>query len=96
MTSEIINVGKLMRQEAFYQNGKRGKMYRFKVSSKAVQEEISFLVAKLESDVFMACEKYYNDAKKKRKMDAMTKTISERAIIEVNNRIVSIVRGGEN
>ena len=87
MPSEVINVGKIMRQEAYLKNGKRGKTFHFKVSSKAVQEEISFLRAKIESDVYSACLMYYNDAKKKKKMDTMTKTVSGDVVIRVNGYV---------
>jgi len=84
MSSEVINVGKLMRQESYLRNGKRGKTYQFKMSAKAVQEEISFLKAKIEGDVFAVCERHFNEAKRKHNLGGMKKTVMPDDIVMVN------------
>jgi len=87
LASSVINVGKIMRDEAYIQNKKRGKKYKFYISVKAVQQEISFLKAKIESDVFAACERHFNEAKRKHKMNDMKKTVTDDDIILVNGFI---------
>jgi histone H3/H4 len=82
--SEIINVGKIMRQEAFLKATKRGKQIDFNVSAKAVQEEISFLKAKIESDVFSICERLYNESRSK---NNMRKTIMDKDVVLANGFI---------
>lgn len=63
MTSEVINVGKLMRQEAYFQMGKRKKIKKFRVANFAVQEEISFLKALIETHVAGICERLTNTSR---------------------------------
>lgn len=87
MPSEVINVGKIMRQEAYLKQGKRGKTHQFNVSAKAIQEEISFLVAKIEADVFAVCERYFYEAKRKHNMKSMKKTVMADDVILVNGFI---------
>lgn len=60
MSSEVINVGKLMRKEAYFQTGKRKKIQNFRISKDAIQEEISFLNALVEAHVAGICEKLSN------------------------------------
>jgi len=74
-----------MRQEAYLQATKRGKRIDFNVSAKAIQEEISFLNAKIESDIFAICERLYNESKQRRK--PMQKTILEKDVIMANSFI---------
>lgn len=73
-----------MRQESYLKNGKRGKTYQFNVSAKAVKEEISFLVAKIEGDVFAVCERHYNEAKRKHNLSGMKKTVMADDVVVVN------------
>ncbi len=47
MASETINIGKIMRSEAWLKKGKR-KIKRFRVSPEAVQEMISYIKAGIE------------------------------------------------
>lgn len=78
MSSEVINIGKLMRQEAFLKLGPRRPKLCFKVSKKAVQEHISYLKAKLESDVVVMCEQA---------RDAKRKTILPEDVVRCNGRV---------
>lgn len=75
MSSEVINVGKLMRQEAYFQTGKKKKIKNFRVSKAAVQEEISFIKALIESHVSGICEKLNHTTRT---------TIQEEDIIQEN------------
>lgn len=84
MSSEVINVGKLMRAEAYIQNTKRSKKHLFNVSAKAVQEELSYLKAKIEADVFTVCERHFKEAKRKHNISGMKKTVMTDDIILVN------------
>ena len=76
-----------MRNEAYIKR-KRGKKHHFKISAKAVQEEISFLKAKIEADVFAVCEKHFDEAKRKRSIANMKKTVMADDIIIANGFII--------
>ena len=55
MASETINVGKIMRQEAWLKKGKR-KTKRFRVSPDAIQEMISYIKTGIEVNLPEICE----------------------------------------
>ena len=55
MASETINIGKLMRSEAWVKKGKR-KTKRFRVSPDAVQEMIGFIKAGIAVNIPQICE----------------------------------------
>ena len=55
MASETINVGKVMRQEAWLKVGKR-KTKQFRVSPEAIQQMLSYIVAGIEINLPQICE----------------------------------------
>jgi len=55
MASETINVGKLMRKEAWLKKSKR-KTKRFRVSPGAIQELIGYIEAGIEKNIPQICE----------------------------------------
>jgi len=55
MASETINVGKLMRYEAWVKKSKR-KTKSFRVSPDAIQEMIGFIKAGIEINIPQICE----------------------------------------
>lgn len=55
MASETINVGKVMRQEAWLKVGKR-KTKQFRVSPEAIQQMLSYIVAGIEINLSQICE----------------------------------------
>jgi histone H3/H4 len=75
MSSEVINVGKIMRQEAYFQTGKKKKIKNFRISKNAVQEEIGFLKALIETHIAGICERLNNTTRT---------TIQEEDIIQEN------------
>jgi histone H3/H4 len=61
MTSEVINVGNAVRNQAYYITGKERKtIHTLKVQADAIQEEISFLMARIECDLSVASQFAYN------------------------------------
>jgi len=56
MASETINVGKIMRKEAWLKVGKR-KTQRFRVSPDAVQQMISYILCGIEVNLPQICER---------------------------------------
>lgn len=74
MTSEVLNIGKIIRLEAYQKRGKRGKT-TLRVSEDAIQEEISFLKALVESHVNYAGELAIKNKRK---------TITSEDIIQAN------------
>jgi len=77
--SEIINVGKKMREEAYYRDG-RGQRTPYKVSKRAIQEEISCLNALIESHMNSICQRLHAEGKQK--------TVLEEDIIRENGKII--------
>ena len=55
MASEVVNVGKLMRKEAWLKVGKR-KIRRYRVSPDAVQQMISYIKCGIEINTPQMCE----------------------------------------
>jgi len=79
MSSEVINVGKAMRNQAYHLTGKTNKsLKKLKVQASAVQEEISFLLAKIECDMSEASRIAFNQG---------MKTVTDEHIIEANGII---------
>ena len=73
-STNILNVGKLMRGEAYIESSK--KKIRFKISQKAVHEEISFIKARIEADVFGICKRIHDEnIARKRRFDARQKLL---------------------
>ena len=70
----VLNVKKLMQEEAYLKRGQRG-VVTFRVSKDAIREELSFLSCIIEKHVAVACE---HALKEKRK------TISEEDIVVAN------------
>ena len=56
MASEVINVGKTMRKEAWLKVGKR-KTKQFRVSPEAIQQMLSYIVAGIEINLPQICER---------------------------------------
>lgn len=74
--SEIINVGKKMREEAYY-----GKTY-FKVSKRAIQEEISYFNALIEAHMNSICKRLLIENRRK--------TVLEEDIVRENGKIIGV------
>ena len=55
MASEVVNVGKIMRKEAWLKEGKR-KIQRFRVSPDAVQQMVSYIICGIEINLPQICE----------------------------------------
>ena len=78
MPSEAVNIGKLMRQQAFLQPSPRKPKLCFKVSKKAVQQYISFFKARIEADMVIMCELA---------QQAKRKTILEDDVVRCKGRV---------
>lgn len=77
--SNVINIGARMREEAYYQVP-RGCKVRYKVSDKAVQEEISYINALIEAHMNGICKRLHAEGKQK--------TVLEGDIVRENGRII--------
>lgn len=88
MPSEVINVGKLMRQEAWHKTGKTDKSkHQMKVQSQAIQEEIGFLEAIIESHMAMASELAFMNNRS---------TVMIEDIIHANGRVCDHAKGRQD
>lgn len=77
--SNVINIKARMREEAYYKVP-RGCKVRYKVSEKAVREEISYINALIEAHMNGICKRLYAEGKQK--------TVLEEDIIRENGKIV--------
>lgn len=77
--SNVINVKARMREEAYYQVP-RGCRVLYRVSDRAVQEEISYLNALIEAHMNGICKRLHSEGKQK--------TVLEEDIIQENGKIV--------
>jgi histone H3/H4 len=82
--SNVINVKARMLEEAHY-----GKTY-FRVSDKAIQEEISYLNALIEVHMSNICKRLLLDGSRKKR-----KTVLEEDIIRENGRLIQSNKEGE-
>jgi len=80
--SNVINVKARMREEAYYKVP-RGCRVRFKVSDRAIQEEIGYLNALIETHMSGICKRLYTEGNQK--------TVLEEDIIKENGKIPRVV-----
>ena len=77
----VINIKERMREEAYYKVP-RGCRVRYKVSDKAVREEISYINALIEAHMSGICKRLYAEGRQK--------TVLEGDIVRENGKIVKI------